>query len=71
MSKSSMDLRQMLFEEMESLRAGKSDANRANAVAKLAAQIVSSAKLDLDYSRTGSGGEPVPMYTLQLEGGDE
>jgi hypothetical protein len=67
MSRTSSDLRNILFEEIDQLRAGKSDANRANAVAKLASQIVSSAKLDFEYSRFAVDGKPFPIQPLQLE----
>lgn len=42
-------LRQALFEEIESLRQGKSDANRAMAVSKLAAQVVNSVSVEVKF----------------------
>lgn len=44
-------LRSVLFEELESLRAGRTTPQKASAVARLAAGIVSSTKLDLEYQR--------------------
>lgn len=68
-ARTSLSLRDMLFEEIAALRNGESDTSRAGAVAKLAAQIIASARLDFDYSRYG-GEEALPLRTLQLGGGE-
>lgn len=44
-------LRGVLFEEMEMLRRGEIEPKRAQAVAKLAQQIISTAKVEMDYHR--------------------
>lgn len=44
-------LRAVLFEELEALRNGRTTPQKASAVARLAAGIVSSTKLDLEYQR--------------------
>ncbi len=44
-------LRSALFEELDSLRSGKTTAQRASAIARLASGIVSATKIDLDYQR--------------------
>jgi hypothetical protein len=44
-------IREVLFQELESLRANETTPQRACAVAKLCAQIVQSARLDIDYQR--------------------
>lgn len=65
-------LRNALFEELDNLRAGKTTAQRASAVARLAAGIVSSTKLDLDYQRfaksveTESGKKSASVPSLKL-----
>jgi competence transcription factor ComK len=49
MERTTNGLRAALFEELESLRAGRSTPHKAVAVAALAAQIVRSAALDIRY----------------------
>ena len=44
-------LRGILFDELISLRAGSSEPRKAAAVAKLAQQIISTAKVEMDYHR--------------------
>ena len=44
-------LREVLFQEIESLRAGKSDASRAKSVAQLSAAILQSALVEIAYSK--------------------
>ena len=48
-TRTSEGLRDVLFDEIESLRRGEGDPQRATIIAKLAGQIVAVAKLDLDY----------------------
>lgn len=49
--RSSVGLREALFEEFDNIRLGISTPQRATAVSKLASNIISSAKLDLEYKR--------------------
>ena len=49
--RTSLGLRDVLFEEIDALRTGESNPARASAVSKLAVQIVNSTKLELDYQR--------------------
>lgn len=44
-------IREVLFQELESLREGKTTPQRASSVARLCGQIVNSARLDIDYQR--------------------
>ncbi len=44
-------MRDALFDEMDSLRSGRGNPARALAMAKLAAQISTSVRLELDYQR--------------------
>lgn len=49
--RTSVGLRDALFDELDLLRSGEGNAQRAQAVAKLSAQIVSSVKMELDFAR--------------------
>lgn len=51
MSLTSAGLREVLFDEITQLRAGKIDANRAQATAKLAQQVLNSVSLELAAAR--------------------
>ncbi len=44
-------LRDVLFDEIDSLRSGRGDRRRALAVANLAQQIINTVKVELDYER--------------------
>lgn len=60
--RTSAGLRDMLFDELEALRAGKSDPKRAMAVAKLAATIVDSVRMEIEFVRhVPPGKEPEQM----------
>lgn len=69
-------LRDALFDEIDAIRAGTSNPTRANAVAKTAATIIDSARLDLEvqdhlqkYASTTTGGaaiSPAKLGALQL-----
>ena len=48
-------LRVALFEELDALRAGKTTAQKSSALARLAATIVSTTKLDIEYQRFAKG----------------
>ncbi len=45
------DLRALLFEEIESLRAGNSSATQANMISKLATNIINTAALEVSAAR--------------------
>ena len=51
-ARSSAGLRSALFDELDSLRAGRSNAAKANATAKLASAIVSTVEMELEVHRT-------------------
>lgn len=44
-------LRDALFDEMDALTAGKSNAQKASAKAKLAVQIINTTKLEMEYQK--------------------
>ena len=48
-------LRAALFEELDNLRSGKTTAQKSSALARLAATIVSTSKLDIEYQRFAKG----------------
>jgi len=50
-NKTTSDLRSILFEEIVSLREGKSTASQATAVSKLATNIINSASLEISVAR--------------------
>ena len=51
--RSTNGLRHALFEELDALRGGKTTAQKASAMARLAAGILSASKLDIEYQRVG------------------
>jgi hypothetical protein len=58
MSKSvrtSEGLRNLLFDELDALRAGKSTPQKASAVAKLAGEICGTIRMEIDYFRITGG----------------
>ena len=50
-NKTTNDLRQILFDEMEDLRNGNSTPNQATAVSKLATNIINSASLEISVAK--------------------
>jgi hypothetical protein len=50
--RTSAGLRGALFDELDSLRGGKSNAAKANATAKLASAIVATVEMELEVHRT-------------------
>ena len=62
--RTSAGLRGALFDELDSLRGGKSNASKANATAKLALAIVSTVEMELEVHRQMNklpkGGEQIP-----------
>ena len=55
--RTSVGLRDALFDELDLLRSGEGNAQRAQAVAKLSSQIVSSVKMELDFARFANAGQ--------------
>ncbi len=55
-TRTSAGLCNALFDELDLLRNGDSDAHRAGAVAKLAIQIISTKRLEIDASQLLKGG---------------
>lgn len=51
MARDTSTLRDILFDELDALRGGQTDPKQAQAVAKLSAQIISTAKVELEYHR--------------------
>lgn len=49
-------LRDVLFDALDDLRSGKIDANKAGATARVAAQIVDSVKLQIEWTRAAPQG---------------
>jgi hypothetical protein len=50
-SRTVLNLREMLFDEIEALQEGRSSSDRAHAVARLAAQIILAAKLEVMHGK--------------------
>ena len=67
--KSSKGLRDTLFNELEKLRDGEIDCQRANATAKLVNGIVSTVRLEMDYVRMT--GIPDPRKKTNVIGFDQ
>ena len=69
-NRSSQALRDALFDELDDLRSGDSDPSRALAVAKVAQQIVSTARIEMEFHRmvlsAAEKGNSVTMGTMQL-----
>lgn len=67
-------LRNLLFDEIDAMRDGSGDRRRALAVCSLAAQIISSAKLEIEYEQQRSlrglaeeaGTAELPIRTVRL-----
>ena len=68
--RTSAGLRDALFDELDNLRNGSTNPARANAVAKLAGQVVDTVKMELDVQKhiakhkssgTPALGAPVPL----------
>ena len=65
-TRTSSGLRDILFDEIEELRRGTGDIKRAAAIAKLAGQIIASARLDVDYSLAVDGKPVTAVKSLPL-----
>ncbi len=70
MKRNSQALRDVLFEEIEELRSGNGDPQRALAVSNLAKQIINVAKVELDFHRQmlahAEAGHQLNMGQMQL-----
>src|SRR5260221_12586657 len=61
-NRTSAGLRNALFDEIDALRKGDGDAQRANAVVQLAKAIVLTAKMEYQFKQAGIGpGEIAPL----------
>jgi hypothetical protein len=49
-ARTSAGLREVLFKELEDIRAGRSDLHRARAVASLASQIIASVRMEIEFA---------------------
>ncbi len=70
MARDTSTIRDILFDELDGLRNGTSDPKRAAAVAKLAQQIISTAKVELDFHkmamRAKENGEELVLGSMDL-----
>lgn len=72
--RSTAGLRETLFQELDDLRNGNSTPSRAGAAAKLAVQIINSARIEIDYQkhvRLTDGSTPVastPDEVVRFDG---
>lgn len=69
-SRTTHGLRDLLFDEIDRMRSDDADPSRAMAIANLSKQIISTAKVELEFHRTmatlAESGTPVSLGTLQL-----
>lgn len=69
-ARTSQGLRDVLFDELNDLRGGKSEPTKAMAVANLAKQIVNTAKAEMEFHRTMNDlekdGREVSLGALRL-----
>lgn len=59
MARDTSTLRDILFDELDALRSGNGDPKRAQAVANLAQQIISTAKVEMDFHKLQMKAEAV------------
>lgn len=57
-----------LFEELDLLRNGKSDAHRASAVSKMAVQIINTKRLEIDAASYLKAGLNIRSIALRAQG---
>jgi hypothetical protein len=50
-SRSSQGLRDLMFDELDAIRNGRSNPNRLIAVSKIACQIINSVKMEIEYQK--------------------
>jgi hypothetical protein len=67
--RSSAGLREALFDEIDRIRNGETDAKKANAVARLAGEVVNTVHLEMEVQRhlasMPKGDEPKPLPRMQ------
>jgi len=66
-NKTTNDLRGILFQEIQSLRAGQSTPNQATAVSKLATNIINSAALEISVARVLQSAKQKENPSIGLE----
>ena len=68
--RTTQDLRDVLFDEIEELRSGKGNPAKAVAIAHLAKQIINTARIEMDFVRTIAAseatGKPIGLGHLPL-----
>jgi hypothetical protein len=68
-ARTSLGLRDALFDELDSLRSGESNPQRASAMSKLAVQIINSVKMEVDYQKhvaSNAGQSMTESATIRL-----
>lgn len=74
--RTTMGLRDAMFDELDALRSGESTPKRAAAAARLAGAIVNSVKIEIDHQKhvatlSSIGDSPANTATLKLGNGEE
>lgn len=69
-TRSSQGLRDMLFNELDRLRAGEVSPQRVNVIAKTTAQIISTVRLEMDAMRVGTSMGTRPMIIKPIALGE-
>lgn len=64
--RTSLGLRNALFDEIDALRRGESNPQKAGAVAKLAVQIIGSVQMDIEYQKHVASTAPRAMQSVPL-----
>lgn len=65
-SRSSAGLRDAIFDEIDAIRDGTGNPTRANAVAKLAAGIVETVRMEIEVQRFASSAAGKPQTSLEI-----
>lgn len=74
--RTTMGLRDVLFDELDALRSGASTPKKASAMARVASTIVASVKIEIEHQKhvatlSGLGNTPIPSAVLELGNGNE
>lgn len=67
-TRSSAGLRDAIFDEIDAIRNGTGNPTRANAVAKLAATVVETVRMELEVQRFAASAAGKAKVTEQVEG---
>lgn len=67
-TRSSAGLRDAIFDEIDAIRNGSGNPTRANAVAKLAATVVETVRMELEVQRFAASAAGKAQVTEQVEG---